>query len=59
MHSLRHTFATTLIRKGIDIKIISNLLGHRKISTTYDIYIHVIEQQKKDALNVIKGTFNS
>jgi len=59
LHTLRHTFATTLIRKGVDIKIISELLGHTKVSTTYDCYIHVIEEQKHQAFNTIENAFSS
>ncbi|WP_211464760.1 tyrosine-type recombinase/integrase [Collimonas silvisoli] len=33
-HSGRHTFATTLIEKGIDIKAVSTLMGHSSIAMT-------------------------
>ena len=53
IHTLRHTFATMLFRKGVDIKVISELLGHSDISITYDIYTHVIEEQKQKAVDVL------
>lgn len=53
LHVLRHSFATMLILKNIDIKIISNLLGHAKVSTTYDIYAHLINRQKQEAISVL------
>lgn len=39
-HTLRHSFATELMNKGIDIKLISELLGHSNVKTT-EIYTHV------------------
>ena len=44
VHSLRHTYATRLFEKGIDIKIISELLGHSSTEITYRIYVHVINE---------------
>ena len=38
-HVFRHTFATNCFYKGIDVKILSRLLGHCNVSVTYNIYI--------------------
>ena len=51
LHSLRHTFATRLLRMGEDIKNVSELLGHSDVSITYNIYIHVTREQKKKAVD--------
>ncbi len=45
-HSMRHSFATRLLEKGADIKTVSNLLGHKSIQITLDIYSHVHEDLK-------------
>jgi len=38
-HVFRHTFASKLFEKGVDVKIVSELLGHTDIRTTYNTYI--------------------
>lgn len=53
IHSLRHTFATRLFRNGVDVKVISEILGHSDINITYDIYTHVIAEQKKKAVDIL------
>ena len=53
LHGLRHTFASTLLRKGVDIAVVSKLLGHRNVTTTFNTYIHIIEEQKRNAIKAI------
>lgn len=48
IHGFRHTHATLLYESGIDVKDISNRLGHSTIQTTLDIYTHLTEDKKKD-----------
>jgi integrase/recombinase XerD len=48
-HTLRHSYATHLIRKGVNIKVVQELLGHTNLSTT-SIYLHVADQEKFDAV---------
>ena len=40
-HVFRHTFATNCYYKGMDIKILSRLLGHADVNITYNIYVHL------------------
>ena len=40
-HVFRHTFATNCYHKGIDVKILSKLLGHADVNITYNIYVHL------------------
>lgn len=53
IHALRHTFATKLIQKNVDIGLISKLLGHSSVKITYDTYIHFIEEEKINAIQAV------
>lgn len=50
IHTLRHTFASELIKHNIDIKIVSEILGHSSVSFTYDTYVHLNTSQKLTAV---------
>lgn len=54
LHDLRHTYATKLIRQGVDIKTVSEQLGHSTVSFTLKTYVHTVDAEKAkkmDALN--------
>ena len=53
VHTLRHTFASMLFNNGCEIKIVSDLLGHSNTKITENIYIHLIQQNKIKAINMI------
>ncbi len=48
-HKFRHTMASLLYFGGMDSITISKRLGHAKVSTTTDIYSHIIEQADERA----------
>ena len=52
-HDLRHTFATTALEYGIDIKTLSATLGHITSDTTLDVYSHVTDTMQKEAARSI------
>jgi integrase len=52
-HDLRYTAATLLLSRGINLKVVSERLGHAQIAITLDTYSHVlpdIQQQTADAM---------
>lgn len=50
-HALRHTFATRSREAGIDIKVLSEILGHSSYHITQEIYVHVSVDFKRDSIN--------
>lgn len=53
LHTLRHTCASLMIRKGIDIKVVSEVLGHADTAFTYRTYVHVVDKQKQEAMEAL------
>lgn len=53
LHTLRHTFGSTLIRNGVGIEVISKLMGHSNITITYNKYIHSIQEEEAKAMNMV------
>lgn len=58
LHDLRHTSATLLISQNVHAKIISERLGHKKISTTMDIYGHALPVADKEASDKLNDIFS-
>lgn len=56
-HAFRHTMASILISQNLDIVSVSKRLGHAKVSTTSDIYAHVIEEADERASDCLEAAF--
>lgn len=56
-HDLRHTFATTALEHGMDIKTLSAIIGHVSSATTLDIYSHITDEMQASAANKIEKHF--
>ncbi|WP_315074813.1 site-specific integrase [uncultured Clostridium sp.] len=57
IHDLRHTFATRLFENGVAPKTVQSLLGHADITTTMNIYTHVMKDTKDNAIDKINFMF--
>ena len=58
LHDLRHSHATLLLDQRVPIKVVSERLGHASITTTLDIYAHVLPAQDRDAATAIGRALN-
>ena len=56
-HCLRHTYATRCIEAGIDIKTVSELLGHSDASFTMNRYVHPSLDMKRAAINKLNSNW--
>lgn len=56
-HTTRHTFATRALEQGMDIKVLSELLGHESAKTTLDRYGHVLQSHKIESMNKMRSIY--
>ncbi len=49
-HGLRHSFATTMIASGADLKTTSSILGHSSVEITMDVYVHPSPEDKRKSI---------
>jgi integrase/recombinase XerD len=53
-HSLRHSFASSLVQKGVSLYVVKELLGHEDLATT-QIYSHLQKENLTEAVNLLCG----
>ncbi len=56
-HDLRHTFASTALAEGVPISEVSSWLGHRSITTTVDLYGHLVPEASGRARDALDKAF--
>jgi len=54
-HDLRHTCATLLLREGVNVKVVSEMLGHASITITLNIYAHVLPDMLGSVANAMEA----
>ena len=57
MHALRHTYATRAIERGVQPKVLQQLLGHASIKTTMDRYVHVTDDSMLKAVHQFESAY--
>ena len=58
LYTFRHTFATYLLEQRENTKIVASLMGHKKVSTTLDLYSHVVDRAVyKETAQTLGGLF--
>lgn len=55
-HAIRHTYASMLLKNGVDIETVAELMGHTAVSIT-QIYLHSSTSQKQEAVNKLNYLF--
>jgi integrase len=59
LHGLRHTHATLLLEEGVDVKTVSERLGHDSVQTTLELYGHVTPKMRANAATRFGSLLNS
>lgn len=52
-HTLRHTYATTLLEHGAELELVSKSLGHSSLNTTAQVYSHILENRKTQLVSIM------
>lgn len=59
-HILRHTFCTRMCESGVDIgdiKVLQDIMGHRNIRTTMEVYAKALKDKKVETIQALNGAF--
>jgi integrase len=58
-HALRHSHASQMLRAGVDLKMISERLGHSRVSFTIDTYAHLFPGMDEEAARRVGATLDA
>ena len=53
VHTTRHTFASMMLSTNVPIFYVSKMLGHNSIQMTVDIYVHLLSDRDRSAVNIL------
>lgn len=56
-HDLRHGVATVLLAAKVDLKVVSEMLGHSSVAITADIYAHVLPEMQQEIVDKMDDLF--
>lgn len=56
-HILRHTFATNCIENGMDVKALSEILGHADVKITLNRYVHPTMESKRKQMGLLPAFY--
>lgn len=56
-HIFRHTFCTRMCEQDVNLKVLQDIMGHRNIRTTMDVYAKATRKKKQDAIKELNGKF--
>ncbi|EPW92146.1 tyrosine-type recombinase/integrase [Streptococcus agalactiae] len=59
IHSLRHTYVSYLISKGVDLFAVSKIVGHKDLNITLSTYAHLLEDTKSKNNNIVRKLFGA
>lgn len=57
IHALRHTWATRALEAGLDVKVVSQMLGHKNVITTMNLYQDVLDSEKIKAARTLNALY--
>ncbi|MCE7872956.1 site-specific integrase [bacterium CPR1] len=57
LYDLRHSHASMMLAHGMDAKVVSERMGHSSVAFTLDVYVHLVEDQQKQAAQLLDRLF--